>query len=155
MNIRRATLNDIDSMIELARTSDSAAQWTRQQYQDVFLGTGVPRLAIIAEPHAPLSPQDASVLGFLVARHLPPEWELESIVVAPAARRKAIGKQLVDALLTAARGTGSNSVSLEVRQSNLAAQALYQRCDFEAHGCRKSYYSNPVEDAILYRRTLP
>jgi ribosomal-protein-alanine acetyltransferase len=155
MNIRPATLNDIDSMIELARTSDTAAQWTLQQYRDVFLGTGVPRLSIVAEPHAPLSFPNAAIVGFLVARHLPPEWELENIVVAPAARRKGIGKQLLHALLTTARGTDGNSVFLEVRQSNLAAQALYERCDFEVHGCRKSYYSNPIEDAILYRRSLP
>ena len=62
--------------------------------------------------------EDPSILGFLVAQHLAPEWELENIVVAPTARRKGLGKRLLDALLDAARETNSNSVFLEVRESN-------------------------------------
>jgi ribosomal-protein-alanine N-acetyltransferase len=44
-------------------------------------------------------------------------------------------------------------VFLEVRESNSAARTLYEKAGFEATGLRKSYYANPVEDAVLYRRS--
>jgi ribosomal-protein-alanine N-acetyltransferase len=43
------------------------------------------------------------------------------------------------------------SIFLEVRESNLAAQKLYQSCGFEQYSRRKAYYSDPAEDALLYR----
>jgi ribosomal-protein-alanine N-acetyltransferase len=94
------------------------------------------------------------VLGFLVAQHLAPEWELENIVVAPAARRKGVGKRLIEWLLEEARGAQSESVFLEVRESNTIARALYETTGFQQVGRRKSYYSAPSEDAILYRWNL-
>ena len=93
------------------------------------------------------------ILGFLIAHHLAPEWELENLVVAPAARRRGIGKRLLEALLAAARET-NNSVFLEVRESNTAARALYENAGFEQTGRRPSYYASPSEDAILYRWTV-
>ena len=96
----------------------------------------------------------SGVVGFLIARHLAPEWELENIVVAHIARRKGLGKLLLNALLSAARETNSDSVFLEVRESNAAARTLYEKAGFEQTGRRKTYYTNPTEDAVLYRGTL-
>ena len=44
---------------------------------------------------------------------------------------------------------------LEVRESNIAARKLYEKAGFEPTGRRKSYYTDPLEDALLYRRSLP
>jgi len=97
---------------------------------------------------------DSQPLGFLVASHSTPEWELENIVVAPAVQRKGIGRKLLDGLLAAARETNGEAVFLEVRASNRAARAFYEQTGFRQHGRRKSYYSNPIQDAILYRMVL-
>ena len=148
MQIRPATLADIPSIMDLDRQSDTAAHWTEHQYQQAFQGTSGDRIVLVAEA-------DSTPLGCLVAHHLAPEWELENIVVAPSARRKGLGKSLLDALLAAAKKTDSASVFLEVRESNTAARTLYERAGFEQFGRRKSYYTNPPEDAILYRLTLP
>ena len=94
------------------------------------------------------------MLGFLVARRVVSEWELENIVVAPEVRRKGCGQRLLDALLVHAANTNSDSIFLEVRESNAAARALYHRAGFRQTGQRKSYYTNPAEDAILYVRKL-
>ncbi len=94
------------------------------------------------------------ILGFLVARHLAPEWELENLVVAPAARRQGLGQRLVHALLAMAAETNSQSVFLEVRESNAAARSLYEKTNFAQTGRRKAYYKDPAEDALLYRFSL-
>ncbi len=156
--IRFATAADVPSMLDLERSSATAARWTEEQYRELFVSGGAERLVLVAEPPAQRASEGASnstgIIGFLVALHLAPDWELENIVVSASARRQGLGKQLLHALLATARETNSKSVFLEVRESNIAARSLYEKAGFEPTGRRKSYYANPFEDAVLYRRTL-
>ena len=149
--MRRATVQNVAEMILLERQCPTTAHWTEQQYADLFAARSESpaRLALVAEEDG-----STALAGFLVARHFPPEWELENIVVAPPVRRMGIGEQLMEALLVQARQTNSDAVFLEVRESNTAARRLYQKLGFEETGRRKSYYSNPVEDAVLYTRNV-
>lgn len=94
------------------------------------------------------------MVGFLVAHQIAGEWELENIVVEEAEQRKGIGTGLLTGLISKARATNSEAVFLEVRASNLAARALYEAAGFRQSGLRKSYYANPLEDAVLYRLDL-
>jgi ribosomal-protein-alanine N-acetyltransferase len=152
-------------MIALDRASETAAHWSEERYQDLFRAgsEAVQALVLVAEDppdkHSEPGPQSErslykNILGFLVARHLAPEWELENIVVAPAACRRALGRQFIEWLLNEARRAQSESVFLEVRESNTAARALYEATGFQQVGRRKSYYSAPSEDAIVYRSNL-
>jgi ribosomal-protein-alanine N-acetyltransferase len=160
VKIRLATSADIPSIIGLERESATAAHWTEAQYRQTLGSDGQTRLLLVAHDSPSTSSLEISsgasinILGFLVARHLALEWELENIVVAPAARRNGLGRRLLNALLSAAREANSDSVFLEVRESNASARILYEKAGFEQAGRRKSYYSNPPEDAILYRLDL-
>ena len=161
MTIRPATSADIPSIINLERQSATAAHWTEAQYRQALGRDGPTRLLLVAHDSPSTSSgleigagAGTSVLGFLVALRLAPEWELENIVVAPSARRRGVGRQLMDALLSAARRSNSGSVFLEVRESNDAARTLYEKGGFKQTGRRKSYYANPMEDAVLYRLIL-
>jgi ribosomal-protein-alanine N-acetyltransferase len=155
VTIRPASADDILSLMDLERQCATAAHWTEQQYRQAFQREGVERLVLVAEA-SPLKASDSDtrgdIVGFLVARHLAPEWELENIVVAPTARRKGLGMRLLDALLDAAQETHSDAVFLEVRESNAGARTLYEKAGFLQTGRRKSYYTSPVEDALQYRR---
>ena len=149
--VRKATVQDIAEMIRVERQCPTAAHWAERQYADLVAARGESpaRLALVGEEEG-----CSALAGFLVARYLPPEWELENIVVAPAVRRMGIGRHLMDALLVQARQTNSTSVFLEVRESNTAARRLYENLGFMETGRRKVYYINPHEDAVLYRKTL-
>jgi ribosomal-protein-alanine N-acetyltransferase len=149
--IRRANVDDIPYLIAMERECSTAAHWSEQQYQNVFLASAEPlsRLALVAEEGEP-----STILGFLVARNLPPEWELENIVVAPSARRRGIGKQLMEALLTQATQANSRAVFLEVRESNTTARRLYESMGLAETGRRAGYYNSPKEDAILYSKVF-
>jgi [ribosomal protein S18]-alanine N-acetyltransferase len=159
--IRLATSADVPAMMALDRACITAAHWTEEQYLDAFDRGGIERLALVAEALPSTASDEAKaeanaieargLQGFLVARHVAAEWELENIVVAPSARRRGLGQQLLDALLAAARETSSCAVSLEVRESNTAARKFYERAGFAQTGRRKSYYANPAEDAVVYR----
>jgi ribosomal-protein-alanine N-acetyltransferase len=153
VKIRKATVDDIPLMIELDRTSATSAHWTEPQYRGLL---SPERLVLVASndeaPHAPIIKEN--LLGFIVALHIAPDWELENIIVLLGARRMGIGKRLLDALLASARKTNSEAVFLEVRESNEAARLFYEKSGFIQSGRRKSYYSNPLEDAVLYRLAL-
>jgi [ribosomal protein S18]-alanine N-acetyltransferase len=149
VKIRTATPDDVHRLIQLEQSSSTAAHWTADQYHDLFQSGPAPhRLVLIAES------TDAVLLGFLVAQHIASEWELENIVVAAAQRRKGIAKTLLDALIDHARASNSEAIFLEVRESNGDARALYQNAGFQEFGSRKGYYSDPLDDAILYRFKL-
>jgi ribosomal-protein-alanine N-acetyltransferase len=157
MLIRAATPADIPAMIGLEQQCATAAHWTEDQYRQAFQPETVGRLILVAVSFVPLASRPdvvADMVGFLVARHLASEWELENIVVAPTARRQGLGKRLLEALFSAVRETNGGPVFLEVRESNAAARSLYERSGFEQTGRRKGYYADPVEDAVLYCRGL-
>jgi ribosomal-protein-alanine acetyltransferase len=158
--IRAGTAADIPSMISLDRPCATSAHWSEDRYQQIFRDDrpGFENFVLLVEAGVTTTSisdehpdSHLALLAFLVARHLTSEWELESIVVAPEAQRKGIGKKLLTALLARAKETNSESVFLEVRESNAAARKLYEKTGFERTGQRKSYYINPTEDAVLYR----
>lgn len=159
--IRPATLADVADVMRLERSCATAAHWTEQQYELLFVSGDIPeRLVLVADqtPDAATVSREQTpgglLAGFLVADRIVDDWELQNIVVAPNTRRHGLGMQLLEALLTRARETNSESVFLEVRESNAAARAFYERAGFRQTGSRKSYYVNPMEDAILYGRKL-
>ena len=164
VKIRPARVADIPSMMRLDRQTPTAAHWTEQQYAQALQSPGgsAGRIAMVAEMTLEVAPLESSKMepdialaGFLVAQHIAPEWELENIVVAPELRKKGIGARLLNELLAQASETNSLSVFLEVRESNFAARKLYDKAGFQPTGRRNSYYADPVEDALLYGRSLP
>jgi ribosomal-protein-alanine N-acetyltransferase len=154
VRIRRAIPADIPAMMRLEQQSPPAAHWSEQRYKDSFEFVGLQqrseRFAWIAEDErgAP------EIVGFIVAHRVDAEWELENIVVAETARRQGVGSRLINEFVAHARSLQSSGIFLEVRQSNQRARALYRKEGFEDTGLRKSYYSDPPEDAILCRLSL-
>ncbi len=158
MNIRFATAADIPAILALERNSASAAHWTEKQYQGFFQNEKAEsvsnNLVLLMEQNSALTRTESALLGFLAAHCVDREWELENIAIAPDARRKSLATRLVEELLRRARQSNGEAVFLEVRESNHAARALYEKLEFTQTGRRKAYYHNPPEDAILYRRAL-
>lgn len=95
------------------------------------------------------------VKGYLVARAIAGEGEILNLAVAPDARRRGLGDQLLGAGIAALAAAEVREIFLEVRERNQAALQLYQRRGFRPIGVRAGYYRNPVEDAIVLRLALP
>lgn len=90
--------------------------------------------------------------GYVVALDAADEGEILNLAVAPAGRRRGLGRALVEEILEVLAGRGVRSVYLEVRESNAPARALYAAHGFREVGRRSHYYRRPVEDAIVLRR---
>ncbi len=144
LTIRPATVADLPAMMSLEKRAATAAHWSAEQYAALFGGSSPDRVAsiLIEEPR---------IQGFVIARVVGDEWEIENIAIAGPARRRGLGTRLLGELLDMARARGAAAVFLEVRESNRAARALYEKWAFLESGRRPAYYQDPQEAAILYR----
>lgn len=93
-----------------------------------------------------------SVVGYVGSQTVFPETDMMNIAVTPERRREGIAEVLVDALVVELKRMGSECLTLEVRASNAPAIALYHKKGFHEVGCRKNYYRNPKEDALILRK---
>lgn len=132
-------------MMILASRAVTAAQWSPAQYDRVLADPSCRALVIEEAAH---------LHGLLVARQIAQEWEIENLAVAGPARRRGLGTRLLGEFLNQVRAQGAHAVFLEVRESNRAARALYEKWAFAESGRRAGYYHHPEEDAILYRLTF-
>jgi ribosomal-protein-alanine acetyltransferase len=149
-------------MMELDHSNSSAAHWPKRFYESVFAdprsSPNFYRLAWVVEGQeqtaAGFSGQASKIVAFLVARRVDTEWELENIVVAETFRRLGAGFILLAALVSEALAQRGSEIFLEVRESNSSARALYEKAGFKKADLRKDYYSDPREDAVVFRLSL-
>jgi len=80
------------------------------------------------------------VVGYFVAMKGVDEVHLLNLTVAPAWQGQGWGRLMLDALAVWARGQGAQWLWLEVRQSNVRAQRLYEARGFRRVGERRNYY---------------
>jgi [ribosomal protein S18]-alanine N-acetyltransferase len=130
--------------MEIEASAVTAAHWSEQQYQAALSQSEPQRLVLVIEDGPRLQ-------GFLVAREVDADWEIENAVVAESSRRCGLGTSLLVEFLNITRARGAKEIFLEARESNLAARQLYQKQGFAESGRRGGYYHLPEEDAIMYR----
>lgn len=92
-------------------------------------------------------------VGFILSRLAAGEAEILSIAVAPAWRRRALARPLLDLHLRRLAGLGVRSVFLEVDEHNVPACRLYRRAGFREVGRRQAYYQGGTA-ALVLRRDL-
>jgi ribosomal-protein-alanine N-acetyltransferase len=150
--IRAATRKDIAAIVVLERDTPSAAHWPETTYRSIFSHEGSKRIALVAVHEQRRT--DNAICGFVLARVAGGDCELENIFVAREDQHRGLGSQLVQSLANAARNHKATRLFLEVRESNMAAHALYEKCGFAITGRRPAYYTDPTEDAVLYALQL-
>jgi ribosomal-protein-alanine N-acetyltransferase len=137
---------DLDWVVE-NEAELHAFPWTRGNFVDSLVaGYGAWILRDTAQP-----------LAYAVMLTVVDEAHLLNISVARPAQRAGIGGRLLRQLFDEARERGASQFFLEVRPSNEAAIALYDRHGFESIGRRRGYYparDGGREDAIVMRREL-
>jgi ribosomal-protein-alanine N-acetyltransferase len=116
-----------------------------------------------SEPWSEKAILEEAERGFFVAAYIDGEFagyagmlcvlderDICNVATSPRFRGMGVGKALVSALIESAKESGSSVIMLEVRKSNAAAIALYEKAGFTLVGQRKNFYTLPREDALLY-----
>lgn len=89
------------------------------------------------------------IVGFAGFWTMLNEAHIIAIAVRNNYRRKGIGEGLLISVIELATQLNANVITLEVRASNVVAQALYKKYGFQVAGRRPRYYSDNGEDAVL------
>jgi ribosomal-protein-alanine N-acetyltransferase len=156
--LRPATLGDLDAIMELETGTFATDAWSRAtMHAELGSRHGY---YLVAEPlrdaegEAP-SP-DASIAGYagLLAPTGSGQGDIQTIAVAPHARRHGVGRALMVALLAEAHRRAATEVFLEVRADNPNAQALYASLGFEQIAVRPRYYQPDGVDAHIMKLVL-
>lgn len=148
IEIAGAGIDDLPEVMGLAAKISEAAQWNAAAYAE-YAGKGngfQKRVLLVAR-------QGGEVAGFVAGNFLQGEdaAELENLAVDVAWRRNGVANALCTALAVWAGEQGAKGLILEVRQTNVAAQKLYERLGFVMDGRRPEYYQDPREDGLLMR----
>lgn len=142
---------DIRSMSEESYTDAAEIEaecfndrpWTAEQFHEE-LGLDFSRTFLAYE--------GGEAAGFVNMWLTPPVAIINNIAVREPFRRRGIGTALIEAAL--GECGGCSSLTLEVRVSNSAAIALYERFGFTQVGRRRDFYDDPPEDAFIMTKFM-
>ena len=81
------------------------------------------------------------------------EGDITNVAVHPDFRRKGLAKLLIEEF-GKILPKDTESIFLEVRESNAPAISLYESCGFRQIGLRKNFYSSPREHAVIMEKIL-
>ena len=144
--IRGARRDDVDDVAAIEKRAFSDP-WSANSFRALF-GNPLVHFAVAEDGIT------GRILGYVVTWFVVDEGEIANLAVSDEARRAGVGARLLDHALDIARERRAQVVFLEVRESNVAARALYASRGFEVAGRRSKYYRKPIEDALVLRRGL-
>ena len=93
--------------------------------------------------------EDDEPMGYAGFWKILTDGNITNIAFSQSARGQGRGQKLVAFLKEKAGQMGITAMTLEVRKSNAAAIAVYQKNGFQIAGMRKDYYRKPAEDALI------
>jgi ribosomal-protein-alanine N-acetyltransferase len=144
---RAHTVDDI-AAVEALQDDAFDRPWGAGSFRWALERSDVARLYVMRSPSGEL-------VGYCACWLLVDELHINSVAVAAAWQRRGLASTLLRAVARDAAAAGATSATLEVRESNQAARALYERLGFQVEAVRRDYYREPREDAlILWHRSL-
>ena len=142
MTVREMTLEDLDQVLTIEKENFSVP-WTENGFFSFLIRQDT--LFLVAE-------DEKGIAGYCGIVMVPDEGDITNVSVARGRRRQGIGSLLLKELIRRAGEAGVAKIYLEVRESNQAAIALYEKLGFQRDGLRRDYYEEPRENAVLMSR---
>jgi ribosomal-protein-alanine N-acetyltransferase len=139
--IQRLSPADLDQVLEIERLS-FPTPWQRPAFAEE-MAHAWSRLEVVRDL------ETGRILAFADYWLVFDEVHILNIATHPQARRQGHGAGLLRHIVNLAKTASFKSIDLEVRRSNLGAQALYASHGFQVVGMRPRYYEDNDEDAIL------
>ncbi len=150
VSIQPARSSDIRRVLEI-QDACGLSFWSHKDYLDELARNDSVFLRAVDD--------GGECLGFLIGRKVPGDentldLEIYNIGVQPSQQRSGIGSELMQELLKICHESGVRNIWLDVRASNLTAQAFYSRFGFVVFASRPHFYSNPPDTALLMQAVI-
>ena len=143
--IQGATFGNLDELVALEEACFSVP-WSRKSFEAELEGNQFSRVLMI--PH-PEYGRKVQAIAYICVWIVFEEIRFLNLAVHPEFRRQGLASHLIREALRLGAEAGCCRGMLEVRETNTSARNLYESFNFRAYATRKSYYTNPTEDAIL------
>jgi len=140
--IRRMRETDLGAVRAIEAMSFSNP-WSEDTFRGEIQNTPVSSPLVVVR-----RPGD-EVVGYIIYWQIRDDVQVNNIAVHPECRGRGLGEAMMRFAIAKVRAAGAEFMTLEVRQSNTSAVALYKKLGFEALGTRKNYYTRPDEDACV------
>ena len=137
--LRDMTPADVSALAQMEREIFSMP-WSEKSFEELFQYSY--KVNLVAE-------QDGRVVGCICMTLIGEEGEIDKVMVTDAMRGRGVGTALVREALRCGSERGGEVFTLEVRKSNAAAIALYEKTGFSSEGIRPDFYDKPKEDAVI------
>ena len=140
------TADHLDQVAEIEQICFSDP-WSRRMLSEHLENECAATLVALSE--------NGTVLGYAGLLVVLDEGYITNVAVRPEYRRQGIAGELLRVFHRFAEGNKMAFLTLEVRDSNASARALYAKHGFKEVGVRKNYYDHPKEDAIIMTLEFP
>lgn len=147
LSAREARLADLPAILDVEAKAHPTP-WTREVFAREF-DLDWSYLWVLTRSDDP-----DDIVGFLVFWVIHDEVHILNVAVHPDMRRRGIATAIIEFLIVLATEREASFVTLEVREHNRPAIALYESLGFDIMGRRERYYSDTGEDALLMSRIL-
>lgn len=139
MELKALTPKDVDSMFEIEKKA-YFDPWTRGLLEQSI---GAPMT------HTLGAFENDGLWGYSIYQVIFNEAHLLNLAVDPVHQKRGIGKKMLEAILSDCKQKGAESMFLEVRPTNEAARALYEKRGFKVLMVRERYYSNGESALVM------
>ncbi|MCI5531175.1 MAG: ribosomal protein S18-alanine N-acetyltransferase [Caecibacter massiliensis] len=141
MIVRPAVRQDAAGIYDI-ETESFSVPWSRESIDHELEHTELTRYYVLVR-------DDGYIAGYAGLWRVTDEGQITNIALRKDVQGKGYGELLVRVMIEKAFEEGCMDIFLEVRVSNIPALGLYRKLGFEVLSVRKSYYSEPVEDAYV------
>jgi ribosomal-protein-alanine N-acetyltransferase len=147
--LRHACPADVDRIVDIEKDG-FLHPWSRELVERE-LGHSWSRILLACDTG---DSGEERVVGYIVFWLVHDEVHVLNVATALEARRRGIGRALMEAAEEEGRSRGARLSTLEVRRSNAGAIARYRAIGYRQAGVRPRYYAEENEDAIVMVKSL-
>lgn len=143
INVREMDLDDLNAVMDIEKICFTTP-WAKESFEREIRDNQLAKYLVIED--------NDKIVGYGGMWIIIDEGHITNIAIHKDFRNRKLGSLLVKSMIEYAENLGIHRMTLEVRESNMAAQGLYSKFGFKPCGKRPKYYGDNNEDAIIMWR---
>ena len=141
VTIRKMEKSDVEEVVRLEALSYGEHHWSKESFYNELSNN-------LAHYYCAVN-EDNKLIGYAGCWHIFEEAHVTTLSVHPDYRKMGVAQRIIFAIIDDCYKNKIKYITLEVRESNIAAISLYEKNGFKSIGTRKGYYQDNNENALI------